>query len=153
MTGKNKEKYLAATFGILKKKDGVVVSDKKTRFKDTELRLISEILAEEKKGKRLISTELARRLGITRSAVSQIVNQLEGEGVLRRVPDEVDRKIAYIEVEKSAMKSYEADMEVCAKFVGEIVEEYGEEKFETFCALFDEFMDCVNEKVGRVKRR
>ena len=83
-------------FSLLKKREEIIISDKKTRFSNTELRLLFEILTAKYEGKRLISTQLAKRLGVTRSAISQIVNRLEEEGVVRRVADDVDRKIAYI---------------------------------------------------------
>ena len=100
------DKYLNDIFTMMKYMDNVTISDKATRFNSTEIRLIGQILAFRYVGRRLISTQLAQLLGITRSAVSQIVNRLEGEGILRRVPDEVDRKIAYIEVTEEMLCAY-----------------------------------------------
>ncbi len=137
------EKYLAAVFSILKKRDGIVISNKNTTFNDTELRLIGEILAAKYEGKRLISTQLAVRLGVTRSAISQIVNRLEAEGVVQRFPDAVDRKIAYVEITEATLTKYEKDIQICAEFVGKLVCEFGEEKFQQMCGLLDEFMECV----------
>ena len=85
------EKFLYEVFNLLKKRDELSLSAKETHFSDTELRMIAEILSAKVNGKRLISTQLAKLLGITRSAISQIVNRLEEEGVVRRVPDAVDR--------------------------------------------------------------
>ena len=88
------DKYLNDVFTMMKYMDNVTISDRATRFSNTEIRLIGQILAFRYVGKRLISTQLAKLLGVTRSAVSQMVNHLEAEGILCRVPDEVDRKIA-----------------------------------------------------------
>ncbi len=137
------KKYLAAVFSILKKRDGIIISNKNTTFNDTELRLIGEILAAKYEGKRLISTQLAVRLGVTRSAVSQIVNRLEAEGVVQRFPDAVDRKIAYVEITDETLSRYDEDIKICADFVGKLVCEFGEEKFQQMCGLLDEFMECV----------
>ncbi len=140
------EKYLSAVFQILKKRDGIIVSNQKTHFNDTELRLLGEVLVAKQEGKRLISTQIATRLGVTRSAISQIVNRLEAERVVKRVSDDVDRKIAYIEITDETLAKYEEDIKVCADYVGNIVEKYGKEKFETMCALVDEFMECITEQ-------
>ena len=153
MAGKQKaqanEKYLNAVFSMMKKRDGIMVADKKTRFNDTELRLISEVLSAKQGGSRLISTQLATKLGVTRSAISQIVNRLEETGVLKRVPDAVDRKIAYIEVTDETMDSYRADMKTCGEFVGRVVERFGDEKFKQMKALLEEFMDMMDEERQR----
>ena len=153
MAGKHKaqvnEKYLNAVFSMMKKRDGIMVADKKTRFNDTELRLISEVLSAKQGGNRLISTQLATKLGVTRSAISQIVNRLEETGVLKRVPDAVDRKIAYIEVTEETMDSYRADMKTCGDFVGRVVERFGDEKFKQMKGLLEEFMDMMDEERQR----
>ncbi len=146
------EKYLYAVFSMLKKREGLVVTDKKTRFNDTELRLIGEVLMAKHKGERLISTEIAVRLGVTRSAISQIVNRLEAEGVVERFPDDRDKKIAYVEVTETTLKTYEKDIEQAAKFVGRVVSDYGAEKFEKMCAMIDEFMELMKAAKQEVKK-
>ncbi len=140
------QKYLGAVFSILKKRDALAVSGKNNHYNDTELRLIGEVLAARSEGERLISTEIALRLGVTRSAVSQIVKRLEEQGVITRVPDDVDRKIAYIELTKSALKEYEADMKICADFMGRVVNRYGVEKFWEMCDMVTQFVDLVKEE-------
>lgn len=137
------EKYLNAVFSILKRRDGIVLSDRKTHFNGTELRLIGEVLAAKSENKRLISTQLATKLGVTRSAVSQIVNRLEKKGIVKRVPDAVDRKIAYIEITEEMLSSYQEDMEHYGAFIGELIEKFGEEKFHQLCALSEEFLALV----------
>ena len=143
------EKYLNQVFSIMKKRDNLIVSDKRSRFNDTELRLIGEVLSAKQSGSRLISTQLATKLGVTRSAISQIVNRLEETGVLKRVPDAVDRKIAYIEVTEETMDSYRADMKICGDFVGRVVERFGDEKFKQMKGLLEEFMDMMDEERQR----
>ncbi len=139
------EKYLSAVFSILKKREGIVVTDRKTHFNDTELRLIGAVLLAKHEGKRLISTQIATRLGVTRSAISQIVNRLESEGVVKRIPDDVDRKIAYVEITEQTMDKYRDDIKVCSEFIGKIVRQFGEEKFENMCELLNEFIALIDE--------
>ena len=153
MAGKQKaqanEKYLNAVFSMMKKKEGVVLSDKKTRFNDTELRLISEVISAKQGGKRLISTQLASKLGVTRSAISQIVNRLEETGAVKRVPDAVDRKIAYIEITDETMNSYLADIKTCSDFIGRVVKKFGEARFQQMQSLLEEFIDMMEEENQR----
>ena len=139
-------KYLEEMFILLKQRENVVLSDKNNKFNDTELRMIGEILAAKQEGKRLISTQLATLLGITRSAISQIVNRLESRGVIKRVDDEVDRKIAYIEVKDEVLEQYKTEFKLCAAFAGKVVKKYGVEKFETLCASFNELLDVIEQE-------
>ena len=141
-----KEKYLNDIFCVIRKMENMVVVDKTTRFNSTEIRLIWEILAAKYAGKRLISTELAKLLGVTRSAISQIVNRLENGGVLKRVADDVDRKIAYVEITDEILNAYKKDLELYVDFVGRVVEKFGVEKFEQMCSLFNSVYDVVYEE-------
>ncbi len=153
MTSKTKkisknEKYLNAVFSLIKKRDNFVITTKSNRFNDTELRLIGEVLMEKAQGRRLISTQLAKRLGITRSAISQVVKRLEADGVVRRIPDEVDRKIAFVEVVEENLDAYRLDIKACSQLIGDAVETYGAEKFKLMCDMVGEFIDCMQAAKG-----
>lgn len=148
------DKYLNDIFTMMKFMDNMTISDQEMRFNSTEMRLIGQILAFRYVGKRLISTQLAQLLGITRSAVSQIVNRMEKDGVLRRVPDDVDRKIAYIELTEDALETYKVDLTVSKTFIGRTVNKYGEEKFNLMVESFVEFFTMLNEeKADFVQKR
>ena len=138
-----RQKNLRALFTLMRKVESLSVADRKTSFSSTEIRLLGEILNASYTGKRMISTQLAKTLGVTRSAISQIVNRLEREGIVKRVADDVDRKIAYIELTEKTLQSYKEDLKVCVAFVDKIVKKFGEERFETMCALTDEFCELV----------
>ena len=146
-------KHLNMLFSFFREKEQICFYGAKTHFSSTEICLIGEVLSARYQGRRLISTRLADILGITRSAVSQIVNKLEEEGVVKRIPDDVDRKIAYIEVTDKAMEKYGADLQVCAKFIDDIVQKYGEAKFEKMCALFSDFFKLLQEEKLNLKKK
>ena len=139
------EKYLGTVFSILKRRDLITLANRKTHFNDTELRLIGEVLEAKSENKRLISTQLATRLSVTRSAISQIVNRLEKKGVVKRVPDAIDRKIAYIEITEEMLAAYKEDVAVYGAFIGGLVEEFGRERFEQMCALMEEFLILIEK--------
>lgn len=143
---KNNEKYLAAVFNIMKKRSVVSIVDSNCTFNDTELRLLGEIFAARQAGNRLISTQLATLLGVTRSAISQMVNRLEGLGVLERIPDEIDKKIAYIEITEKALTHYREDIERCGEFVSRIVSIFGEKRFNEMCASLEEFVSLIERE-------
>ena len=148
------EKYLNDIFTMMKQMDNLTVADQKTRFNSTEMRMIGEIMASRYVGKRLISTQLAQLLGITRSAVSQIVNRLEAQNILKRVADDVDRKIAYVEITDDALETYGDDLKICVDFVGRVVEKFGVEKFNNMCAAFEEFCEMAEiEQADFVRKR
>ncbi len=141
--------YLGKILAMFKRMENVVVVNKKTRFNNSELRLLSEILLAKAEGKRYISTQLATRLNVTRSAISQIVNKLEGEGVIKRTPKSKDNKIAYVELTDGALEAYEAEIAVAAEFAGRVVKKFGVAKMEKLLALSDEFAKTVSEVRGK----
>lgn len=148
-----RKRYLNMLFSMLRKREQITLSDTKTYFNNTEIRLIGEVLSAGYAGKRLISTRLADILGVTRSAVSQIVNKLEKQGIVRRVPDDVDKKIAYIEVTEDALEKYGSDLQLCIQFIGDVVEKFGEEKFETMYALINDFSDLLQKEKEKISKK
>ena len=140
------EQYMQTLYETVKKRERFAITNKCTHFNDTELALLAEIISAAYEGKRLISTQIATRLGITRSAVSQIVNRLEKEGIVMRVPDEVDRKIAYIDFTEKAVEIYKKDWNCCKEYVGNVVNKYGAEKFYQLCSMYTEFIDLLEEE-------
>ena len=146
------EAYLAKIFAIMKARNRIVFHDGKTHYNDTELRMISEIVSAMYEGKRLISTQLADLLGITRSAVSQIVNRLEEQGVVQRVADEVDRKIAYVVLADGVLETYSEDLKLCFCFLNRIIDKFGEDRFFRLCNDFEEFIYLMNDVVLEMQK-
>ena len=138
-------------FHLTKRNNAVTLCEKGAEFNDTEIRLFSEIIEAKNAGKRLISTQLADRLGVTRSAISQIVNRLEERNMVKRVADSVDRKIAYIEMTEYAMTRYEQMKKLLFVFTDNCVERMGEDRFEQMCAMLDEFMGIVEDEKSKYK--
>ena len=140
------EKYLHQFFYLLQKRENAAVARKKDAFFDSELGLLGTILSAKERGERLISTRLADMLGITRSAISQIVNRLEARGVVKRVADDVDKKIAYIEASEDIENRYQQAMKAYTAFTGKVIKKYGAEKFQTLCEMADEFFALFEEE-------
>ena len=145
------EDYLSKIFVMLKKREELVFESKDSHFNNTEIRLLREIVLEGARGNRLISTQLAKRLGVTRSAVSQIVNNLEARGVVKRVAAEDDKKIAYIEIGDGVMEKYGQDIQSVIVLTETLVEKFGEEKFNLMFELYNDFTDMAKEYIQSVK--
>ncbi len=139
------EEYLLKIFAMIRQTENIVVVNRESRFNHTELRLFFEVAFAKYEGRRLISTQLASRLGVTRSAVSQMVNKMEKEGLLTRIPDDVDRKIAYIQLTEEAKEAYQGEFNAAAEFVGQIVDEFGEAKMDKLLSLAEEFSAIVSK--------
>ena len=137
--------YLRKVFAMMRSMENAMESHRQEDYSNTEIRLMNEIVYAAGEGERLISTRLADRLGITRSAVSQIVSKLEKDGMVRRIHDETDKNIAYVEVTEKAMESYEVVIEEYADFVGKVIVHMGVAKLNKMLALVDEFYDAVEE--------
>ena len=140
MTG---EAYLGKIQAMTRKLQNVVLVKGKKSFNNSELRMLEEIVAADKKGERLISTQLADKVGVTRSAISQMVNRLSEKGLVQRVPDDVDRKIAYIELTGNAKELYNAQRKRMGEVVAKVVADFGADKANQMLKLVDEFCDSV----------
>ena len=144
-TMEQNNEYLHKMFGMMREIQSAMVMQQNDTFNSTEIRLMNEVIYAQATGKRLISTKLAERLGITRSAVSQIVAKLEERGAVRRVPDAVDRKIAYVELTEEIMTKYKDVVDEYANFVGMIIARMGVNKMDKFLSLAGEFYVAVEE--------
>lgn len=146
MTG---EAYLGKIQAMTRKMQNVTFVKGKKTFNNSELRMLEEIVAAEKKGERVISTQLADRVGVTRSAISQMVNRLSQKGLVKRVPDDVDRKIAYIEMTGDAKELYAAQRKSMGDVVAKVVAEFGADKTNQMLKLIGEFGDCASKVVNK----
>ena len=132
-------------YAIGKRLEELKIFHRAMPFNNTEMQMMREIIAAKERGSRVISSGLAKLLGITRSAVSQMVNKLESKGVVRRVPDSRDKKIAYIELSENARSIYEESRARVNGLLERIVAKLGEEKVEHFITGTNEFIDAFCE--------
>lgn len=117
---------------------------KKPMFNTTEMKMLEELSIAKMEGRRLISSNLAKALGVTRSAVSQMVTKLEKQGIVKRVAAENDKKIAYIELTESYMNDTSEQKNMIAFNICRTIDKMGEDNFEKFIALGEEFFTILN---------
>ena len=117
---------------------------------NTEMQMMREIVEASESGTRVISSQLAKKLGVTRSAVSQIVNKLENNNVVRRVPDKKDRKIAYIELSECALEMYGKLKMRVGRIMDAVVAKLGERRVEEFIGCANEFLDACSASAAEL---
>lgn len=135
--------YLKSVFKMMRQIQNVSLGDFRSHFNNSEMRLIEEISLAKAEDEKLISTQLAKLLGVTRSAISQMVNKLELAGIVKRTPDKIDRKIAYIELTDEAEAIYAKERQIYCETLDKVIDRFGVEKFEQLIELAGEFSDTV----------
>ena len=136
-----------AIYRIAHRIEEIRIPGEKYPFNNTEMQMMREIVSAKEEGRRVISSALARTLGVTRSAVSQMVNKLESCDVVRRVPDKKDRKIAYIELSGRALELYEELKGRVGRIMDLVIARLGSKKVEKFIQSANEFVDVFGEAV------
>jgi DNA-binding MarR family transcriptional regulator len=124
--------YLVQFMQIVREIEGLELFESSAKLSKTEFRMLREIILEGEKDHSIISSELARRLGVTRSAVSQIVNKMEQNGIVKRVASPVDKKIAYIRLSEQSREVFEEQCLRANEFFARVVERYGKEQMDAF---------------------
>ena len=141
-------KLMQDIYSICKKLDDIKIFYHAVPFNNTEMQMIREIVLVKESGEHIIASSLAKKLGITRSAVSQIVNKLEKNNIIKRFPDPMDKKVAFIELSENAVSVYEETKRRVNVFLEQVVERLGEEKVENFIMGANEFIDAFEEVVN-----
>ena len=131
--------YLLKLFQTLKEMEDLSLFSDAAKLSGTEFRMIREIVLEWEKGRDIISSELARRLGVTRSAVSQIVTKLEKRDIVKRVASDKDRKIAYVRLSDRCFAIFEEQCKEANAIMERVVGDLGEEKVKLLISVYDEF--------------
>lgn len=132
-------KYLSKLILTVKFMEGLNMMPANVSLSQTEFRLIREIVMEREAGNMIISSELARRLNVTRSAVSQLVTRLEQRGIVKRTASPTDRKIFYVVLSDSSLAIFQKQCDEVNKLINRVVEEFGQKKTDKLIELYEEF--------------
>lgn len=133
--------YLLKMFHLVKDIDDIDFFWGKAKLSRTEFRILWEVVNEQCEGRDIISSELARRVGITRSAVSQIIAKLERSGIVERVPSLYDRKIAFIRLTDQAVETFRAQAERANCYAERVVEAFGQARLDALLSEAQVFSD------------
>lgn len=144
-------KYLNKLILTVKFMEGLDLLPLNANLTQTEFRLIREIVMEREVGKQIISSELARRLNITRSAVSQLVTKLEKRGIVKRTSSPTDRKIFYVELSDSSIAVFEKLCDEANELINKVIAEFGEDKADRLIELAEELAAAFEKVRGNSK--
>ncbi len=122
--------YLLKLFHLVKDLGDIDFFWGRAKLSRTEFRILWEVANEQCEGRDIISSELARRIGITRSAVSQIVAKLEKNGIVKRIGSTFDRKIAYIRLTDEATETFLQQAQQANEFAERVLAEFGKERLD-----------------------
>ncbi len=111
----------------------------------TEFKLLREVVSERTKGRDIISSELARRLGITRSAVSQLVTKLEERGIVVRTAAPDDKKIAYIRLSDNSLATYEEQCRELNELLENCANKFGKDRMQRLSVDCADFIALMQE--------
>ena len=138
--------YAMQLFGIMRTVDELKLFGDPKKLSRTELKLVMEVLSERAKGRDIISSELARRLGITRSAVSQIVTKLEANHILIRSGAPEDKKIAYIRLSDYAAEKFELQCRLINELFDACAKKFGNERMQRLAVDSADFIELLKEE-------
>ena len=133
--------YLLKLFHLVKDLGDIDFFWGRAKLSRTEFRILWEVANEQCEGRDIISSELARRIGITRSAVSQIVAKLEKNGIVKRIGSTFDRKIAYIRLTDEATETFLQQAQQANEFAERVLAEFGRERLDKLLDESREFSE------------
>ncbi len=71
---------------------------------------------------------LAERLGFVKSNVTQLIDRMEAEGLVSRLPDPADRRAVLAQVTEEGLRRYRAGMQTLAVVEQELLEEFTQQE-------------------------
>ena len=137
--------YAIRLFNAIEAVENLKLFGDSAKLSRTEFLLLREIVSERAKGNEIISSELAKRIGVTRSAISQLVTKLEKSDILVRVPAPNDRKIAYIRLSEHALAVFEEQCRDVNELLDACAERFGGDRMRRLSVDSDDFIGLMKE--------
>lgn len=94
-------------------------------------------------------TELARRVGITKQAVGQLVDELVQMGALELVPDATDRRARLVRFSPRGLQAIEHGLQVLAGLERDIAEQVGQKKMSALRETLAEVLAALESLAAR----
>jgi MarR family transcriptional regulator, 2-MHQ and catechol-resistance regulon repressor len=88
---------------------------------------------------RLPHHEISRHMRASTANISKLVTRLENEGLVRRVPNEPDRRISWVELTETGQAIAERVMPANAEFFSEVVQGLEPDERKTLISLLEKF--------------
>lgn len=115
------------------------------KLSKTEFLLLREIISERSRGNEIIASELSKRIGVTRSAISQLITKLEKNDILVRIPAPNDKKIAYIRLSDRAHAVFEEQCKSVNDLLDTCAEKFGADRMRRLSVDTDDFIALMKQ--------
>lgn len=93
----------------------------------------------------LKTSELTKKMCITKPATSKMLNVMEEKGYIERTSNKSDRRVVYVKITKEGEEFLKNQNRNFEKFTCKIVEKMGEEDTDNFIRLFGKLYDIIEE--------
>lgn len=141
-----KEEYYFWLLNAIKESNAYYESSScDSRLNRTETMLLNVVRFKTAAGEKVISTQIADYLNVTRSAVSQTVNKLEQEGYIRRESSDSDRKIFYVCLSERERLKLEEELEKDRAFFEQVATKMGKNEMNELRTLGNKFFKLMRE--------
>lgn len=110
-----------------------------------EFFILKAIIAYEKNGKKITSTEISHMLCISRAAVSQFVSSLEKRGYILRSTSRNDRRKTYLEITEKGEKTINETEKHLDNVFNTVKTKLGNERFDTLICLLKDISEITTE--------
>ena len=84
--------------------------------------------------------EISQRLNTTQPAVTQLVNRLEGKGLVKRESDPNDKRTVLVRTTSQGTRMFKKEYESSLNMADAIIERMGDERADEFITLLEEFI-------------
>ena len=91
------------------------------------------------------TSELTKKLCITKPATSKMLNAMEEKGYIERTSNKSDRRVVYVKLTKEGEKFLEDQNKRFENFTCKVVERMGEEDTDNLIRLFGKLYDVIEE--------
>ena len=95
-------------------------------------------------------TELADKLGVTKQAIGPLVDDLERDGVVARIPDPADARAKLVRWTAKGRRALREGLGVLAQLEAELAEEVGPRKLAALADTLEALIAAVAPKTGTV---
>lgn len=99
--------------------------------------------------KNIIMSQLSEMCKITRPALTQIINGLEQDGLVKRVTSTLNRREVYVQATPKGEQIAHSEKKMIISFFNQVVEEMGLEETEEFINLLDKFYLIINNDISK----
>ena len=84
---------------------------------------------------RMTQSEIGRRMNVTSSNVTRLIDGLEQDGLVRRTADHSDRRVTYVELTSEGKSVSERIVPAVVQFAMDVAKEFSPEELQTLLAL------------------